>query len=191
MSTLYVHSPALADWLTKFAETMETLRFERGLFLCRNGRVWDYHASGGAIHASVEDRQSSFYEVEINWKNGMEHPGDPEFRLPDPAKGLSTRCTCGYGPRPCAHVAAAMIYRINDLDKKFRSRRSSLSPVTPDYDDAAYRRLLAKFRAEVENISPTFENFDAAKLHLRPDFHDQMSRISSLVMDRYGHKTSE
>lgn len=184
MSPLFIHDAALAEWLTAFARMMETTRFERGLFLCRNRRVWDYHASETRIHATVEDGQSVFYEAEIIWK------GSAKAALPikDSQRDLMHySCTCGFGPEPCAHVAALLIYRIIDLDKKHQTRRSSGSPVLPDFDDTAYRRMFSEFRSSVQKKSPAVENFHPDKLRVRPDFDDMMHLITGQVMKNYRH----
>lgn len=177
--SITLHLAPLSVWFSRFAANGQSNEIERGIDLYRNSHVWDYHASRTGIHASVEDRQLAFYQVNVTWLNEWNQAVDPERFLPDPLVNLTMRCTCTSVNMPCEHVAAAVIYWISELDRKNREQPSM---ILPDADKRDYDRKLAFFRKLSKEKTASFADFDADSLHLRPDLQKEISRISTRVM---------
>lgn len=170
-----IYNRTLLDWLSRFAESMDRSRFKRGRFLCGNGYVWDYHAASGRIHASVEDHRSDFFQVDILWEPDQQMDGtkNPLPKL----NSMKFRCSCENSQMPCEHVAAVMIYRIVDLDRRNRERKS------PVDHDMISQQLLDKFRKQIHEKPPTFHSFNSSMLRTRPDFHEKINVLAGQAME--------
>jgi hypothetical protein len=180
MTPIRIRHPELSSWLIRFSELLNRSQFERAAFLCRNKRVWDYHASAGAAHASVEDTHNTFFEAEVRWKN-TNNPSGSVLHLPDPSKDLDFSCSCGR-EMPCAHVSAVVLYRILEWDSQLRSARRTQPAALPDQDDATFRMLLKKLGQMAEGLPPAVARFDPSALKTRPDLQPKMEVLSKQVI---------
>lgn len=176
--SLTLHSSALSEWFGRFAGNGRPNEIERGIELFRNSHVWDYRATPTGIHASVEDRQLAFFQVGVTWINALNQSVGPECFLPDPPGNLAMRCTCGSDKMPCAHVAAAIVYWISELDKKNLESPSLLA----EKAERDYGRKLALFRKLSKEKAASFAEFNVDSLQLRPDLQKEVSRIATRVM---------
>lgn len=175
-----LRSSALSGWLGRFAENANLNVIERGIELYRNRHVWDYHTSRTGIHATIEDHQSTFFQVSVTWNNDLNQAIDAAAFLPDPAGSLNMRCNCGAVRMPCRHIAAAVIYWLSELDRKQKGRQPSM--VLPEADESDYDKKLSLFRKLSKEKVASFADFEAGKLHQRPDLQKEISRISLQVM---------
>lgn len=179
MASIRIRHPELSDWLIRFSGSAGRSQFDRGAFLCRSQRVWDYHLSSGAIHASVEDTQNVFYDSEVEWP-AADRPESDTWQLPDP-DDLGFSCSCGR-PAPCAHVCAVVIYRILELDTRLRTPRRVQTVALPDQDDAFFGTLLGKLRQTARVLPPAAERFNPDALKMRPDLQQKMTDLSDRVI---------
>lgn len=179
MAAIRIRHSELSNWLIRFSGSAGRSQFDRGAFLCRSKRVWDYHLSSGAIHASVEDTHNAFYEAEVKWP-AADSPESDAWQLPEPT-GLSFSCSCGR-PAPCAHVCAVVIYRILELDTRMRKSPMVQTAALPDQDDAYFETLLSKLQQMARALPPAAERVNPDALKTRPDLQQKMADLSDQVI---------
>ncbi|WP_010631404.1 SWIM zinc finger family protein [Sporolactobacillus vineae] len=180
MAPIRIRHPELSDWLIRFSQSVSRPTFERAVFLCRNNRVWDYHFSAAAVHASVEDMQNIFFDAEVSWRAAGD-PANAALHLPDPSADLNCSCSCG-GRMPCAHVCAVVIYRILELDNKWHTDRKTQPAAVPDQDDVLFGILLDKLRQMAGNAPPAVARFNPAALNTRPDLQQKAAAHAERVI---------
>ncbi|RYM06217.1 hypothetical protein EWH99_03805 [Sporolactobacillus sp. THM7-7] len=177
--SIVLRNPVLVRWLERFANGTETAVFKKGMELYRNKRIWDYHASAKGIRASLEDRDSSFFQVTVRWDTPFASDRLRSDTTPDPAE-MHVHCTCHNRRMPCEHVAAAVIYWVITIDRKEKRRNPR---AVPDFSETDYQEKIEAFKARSASIPPSYAVFRPEHLKIRPDLQKKFTEISERVME--------